>query len=188
MSEESKTILFMVAAFVSTIVAFAVSREAPEKTAADEVGKPLVAIENPLDVTRMKIVKFDPGEGSMEPFEVAKVDGRFSIPSHQNHPADESNHLVDAVIGVNNVEILSSVTDQAGNHEDFGVLDPTSDQLGRGAQGVGTRVTLSDDGGEDLADFIIGKKVDSAPSQYYVRQAGNDQVYTVELKPEGLST
>jgi hypothetical protein len=188
MSENSKTILFLAVAFVSTIFAFAVSREAPEKTAADEVGKPLVAIENPLDVTRMKIVKFDPGEGSMEPFEVAKVDGRFSIPSHQNHPADESTHLVDAVTGINNVEILSSVSDQAGNHEDFGVLDPTSDQLGRGAQGVGTRVTLSDNGGEDLADFIIGKKVDSAPSQYYVRRAGNDQVYTVELKPEGLST
>ena len=42
MSEDSKTLLFLAIAFVSAIFAFAVSREAPEKTAADEVGKPLV--------------------------------------------------------------------------------------------------------------------------------------------------
>ena len=51
-----------------------------------------------------------------------------------------------------------------------------------------SRVTLSDDDGADLADFIIGKKVSAADGQYYVRQAGNDQVYTVNLTPEDLST
>ena len=188
MSEDSKTLLFLAIAFVSAIFAFAVSREAPEKTAADEVGKPLVAIENPLDVTRMKIIQFDSNEGRAKPFEVAKVDGRFSIPSHENYPADESDHLVRAVTGVNNRIILSSVTDESGNHHDFGVLDPVNDQLGKGAEGVGTRVTLSDSDGGDLADFIIGKKVGAADGQYYVRQAGNDQVYTVHLMPEDLST
>ncbi len=188
MNEDSKTLLFLAIAFVSAIFAFTVSREAPEKTAADEVGKPLVAIENPLDVTRMKIIQFDSNEGRAKPFEVAKVEGRFSIPSHENYPADESDHLVRAVTGVNNRTILSSVTDQSGNHHDFGVLDPANDQLGKGAEGVGTRVTLSDDDGADLADFIIGKKVSAADGQYYVRQAGNDQVYTVNLTPEDLST
>ncbi len=188
MSEDSKTLLFLAIAFVSTILAFAVSREAPEKKAVDEVGKPLVAIENPLDVTRMKIIQFDSNEGRAKPFEVAKVEGRFSIPSHENYPADESDHLVRAVTGVNNKIILSSVTDQSGNHHDFGVLDPANDQLGKGAEGVGTRVTLSDGDGADLADFIIGKKIGAADGQYYVRQAGNDQVYTVNLTPEDLST
>lgn len=188
MSEQSKTILFLCIAFVSAIVAFAVSREAPEKTAADLVGESLVAIEDPLRVSRMRIVEFDPSEGRAEPFEVAKVDGLFSIPSHENHPADQSDHLVDAVAGVNHAEILSSVTDQAGNHGDFAVRDPASGGLGRGAEGVGKRVTFSTSNGEPLADFIIGKKVAGTDDQYYVRQASNDHVYTAVLDPASLST
>ena len=188
MSEQGKTILFLCVAVVSTLVAFGVSREAPEKTAADQIGQPLVAIEDPLQVARLRIVDFDASEGEPAPFEVSKVDGRFSIPSHENHPADQSDHLVDAVTGVNYAEILSSVTDQAGNHEDFGVVDPTAGELGRGAKGVGKRVTFHSAKGDPLADFIIGKKVTGSEDQYYVRQASNDQVYTVKLDPASLST
>ena len=188
MSEQGKTILFLCVAVVSTLVAFGVSREAPEKTAADQIGQPLVAIEDPLQVARLRIVDFDASEGEPTPFEVSKVDGRFSIPSHENHPADQSDHLVDAVTGVNYAEILSSVTDQAGNHEDFGVVDPTAGELGRGAKGVGKRVTFHSAKGDPLADFIIGKKVTGSEDQYYVRQASNDQVYTVKLDPASLST
>ena len=188
MSEQGKTILFLCLAVVSTLVAFAVSREAPEKTAADQIGQPLVAIEDPLEVARLRIVDFDASEGAAAPFEVSKVDGRFSIPSHENHPADQSDHLVDAVTGVNYAEILASVTDQAGNHGDFGVVDPTAGELGRGAKGVGKRVTFHSAKGNPLADFIIGKKVAGSEDQYYVRQASNDQVYTVKLDPASLST
>ncbi|MEC7696473.1 MAG: DUF4340 domain-containing protein [Planctomycetota bacterium] len=188
MSEQGKTILFLCVAVVSTLVAFGVSREAPEKTAADQIGQPLVAIEDPLEVARLRIVDFDASEGEPAPFEVSKVDGRFSIPSHENHPADQSDHLVDAVTGVNYAEILASVTDQAGNHEDFGVVDPTAGELGRGAKGIGKRVTFHSAKGDPLADFIIGKKVTGSEDQYYVRQASNDQVYTVKLDPTSLST
>ena len=188
MSEESKTVSFLVVAFVSAIIAFAVSREAPEKTAADLVGESLVQIEDPLEVARMRIVEFDPSEGGAQPFEVAKINGLFSIPSHENHPADQSDHLVDAVTGVNHTKILSSVTNESGNHGDFGVRDPASSGLGRGAEGVGKRITFSSPEGEPLADFIIGKKVAGGENQYYVRQASNDQVYTVALDPTSLST
>ncbi|MDG2207816.1 MAG: DUF4340 domain-containing protein [Pirellulales bacterium] len=188
MSQEIKTFLFLVVAFVSAIIAFAMSREAPEKTAADLVGESLVEIEDPLEVARMRIVEFDPSEGQSVPFEVAKIDGLFSIPSHENHPADQSDHLVDAVTGVNYTKILSSATDEAGHHDEFGVRDPASSGLGRGAEGVGKRITFSSKEGEPLADFIIGKKVVGAEGQYYVRQANNDQVYTVSLDPTSLST
>ena len=188
MSEEIKTFLFLVVAFVGAIIAFAMSREAPEKTAADLVGESLVEIEDPLEVARMRIVEFDPSEGQSVPFEVAKIDGLFSIPSHENHPADQSDHLVDAVTGVNYTKILSSATDEAGHHDEFGVRDPASSGLGRGAEGVGKRITFSSKEGEPLADFIIGKKVVGAEDQYYVRQANNDQVYTVSLDPTSLST
>ena len=188
MSEQGKTILFLCVAVASTLVAFALSREAPEKTAADQIGQPLVAIEDPLDVARLRIVDFDVSEGAPSPFEVSKVDGRFSIPSHENHPADQSDHLVDAVTGINYAEILASVTDQSGNHRDFGVVDPTAGELGRGAKGAGKRVTFHSANGEPLADIIIGKRVEGTENQYYVRQASNDQVYTVKLDPASLST
>ena len=188
MSEELKTVSYLGIALVVAIGAFAISREAPQMTAGDLVGQAFVEIENPLEVKRLKIVKFDSASGEQDPFEVAKVGELYSIPSHENYPADARDHLVDAVTIVNDTEILASVSDRSGAHAEFGVVDPSDESLRPGAEGVGTRVTMTGNDSSPLADFIIGKKVADTDQQYYVRYADKDQVYAVEIDPDKLST
>ncbi len=188
MSEEVKTIGFLFAALVTGIAAFVVSREAPQRTAEDDIGSAFVDIEDPLQVQRLKIVTFDNETGKPEPFEVGKVDGVYCIPSHEDYPADAQDHLAEAVNFVNNVEILDVVDDSPAAHQDFGVLDPLSVSVGGGESGVGMRVTMSTEDGKIMADFVIGDEVKGGEGQRYVRRAGKDQVYTVQIDPGKLST
>ena len=188
MSEEVKTIAFLFAALITGIAAFVVSREAPQRTAAVDIGTAFVDIEDPLQVQRLKVVKYDDETGKPEPFEVGKVDGLYCIPSHENYPADAQDHLAEAVNFVNNVEILDVIDDSSAGHRDFGVLDPLSASVGRGESGVGMRVTMSTEDGQNLADFVIGDEVKGGEGQRYVRRADKQQVYTVKIDPSKLST
>ena len=81
MSEEVKTITFLAGALITGIAAFVVSREAPERTATVDIGTAFVEIDDPLKVQRLKIVEYDDETGEPQPFEVAKIDGRYRIPA-----------------------------------------------------------------------------------------------------------
>ena len=50
-------------------------------------------------------------------------------------------------------------------------------------KGIGQRITLTNEAGETLADYIIGKKVEGEENAYYVRKAKplEDEVYITEL-------
>src|SRR6185295_15012033 len=52
----------------------------------------------------------------------------------------------------------------------------------------GTRVTMWDDQNTALADLIVGKPVRDQEGQRYVRLAGQDVVYVIEIDPAKLST
>nr|NIP85470.1 hypothetical protein [Planctomycetales bacterium] len=75
MSEEVKTLAFLTGALVTGIAAFVVSREAPQRTAAADVGTAFVQIDDPLRMQRLKVVTYDSETGKPEPFEVGKVSG-----------------------------------------------------------------------------------------------------------------
>lgn len=188
MNELIRTLSIIGAAVLLALAAFLVGRDSPEITAASEVGKHFVAIDDSSAVKGLKIVKFDDTTNRTEEFEVAQIDGLWRIPSHQNYPADAEQHLVDAATSVMNVEILDAVSDDKGSHEEYGVLDPT--QLGEtaGATGVGDRVSLLDAQRKPIAEFIIGRQVQDQMGQRYARRVGLDQVYVVKIDPSRLST
>ena len=70
----------------------------------------------------------------------------------------------------------------------IGVIDPMSPKLEVGQKGVGTRVTMSDEQIKPLVDLIVGKPVRDAEGQRYVREAGRDVVYVIEIDPSKLTT
>jgi len=82
---------------------------------------------------------------------------------------------------------LDKVTEDVGDHELYGVIEPDA-KLRPGAAGVGKRVTIEDKAGNKLAQFIIGKQVEDRPELYYVRVPGQNQVYKVQVKTDKLST
>ncbi len=187
MSQEVKTITLVALAVVCGIAAMYSSREAKEITELDLVGTKFVNVD-PLEVTRLKVARFDPVTGERHPFEVAKSGDVFSIPSHEGYPADAKDRIKDSVNLLNGSDILALASKAKESHEDFGVLDPEDTSLGQGATGVGMRVTMSAGGDEPLADFIIGKEVKGQKNQHYVRKAGQNEVYVIEIQPDKLST
>ena len=188
MSEPVKTMLLGVLAVGLVAWAVAVSIERPQRTAEDNVGTLLRDVTDAqAKVTSIKIVNFDAKTGKPQPFEVTKTKAGYTIPSHENYPADQGKHLAQAAASVSKLKVISVAGDKKA-HEDFGVVDPEGAGVGLGAANVGTRVTLKDAKGDNLADFIIGKTVADAQGQRYVRLAGKNQVYTVAIDMQYLST
>ena len=121
MNENLKTALFAGAALLIAGVAWLAgpSHQRPTPTGEEARGKPMFgeALDDPLLVTRLEIMRFDDASRKCLPFEVAQVKGRrtapaadpkqkspppaageirWSIPSHSDYPADAKEHLAQA--------------------------------------------------------------------------------------------
>ncbi len=161
----------------------------PDHSAPAEVGSKLFDdFKDPLAAKSLEVTKFDEDTATIRPFKVAQVDGVWSIPSHDNYPADAQDHMAAAATSLLDLTILGEVSRKAGDQELYGVITPDPKTLSQGATGVGTRVTLRDGKDKVLADLVIGKAVKDQPALRYVREEGRDPIYTVAINTEQLST
>ena len=150
MKEKTKTLTFLaVAATVWVLVlvtwpslpvsspdTFAISRSIPSSPIR-------------CAVTNMEIVEFDDQRGEVHPLQVAQVDvmkgkTRWSIPSHDDYPADAKDQLAAAAAGLMGLKILDMLSDNQGDQQEYGVVDPDPKVLKVGATGVGQRVVMKD--------------------------------------------
>ena len=120
------------------------------------VGKPLFEEFEPLKVASLEIVKYDEETGKETPFEVARLDGIWSIPSHDNYPADAKDQVTEAATSMMGLEVLSVASDNTADHKLYGVVDPDPKTLKPGAVGVGTRVVMKDKDKKSLVAMVIG--------------------------------
>lgn len=189
MSESIKTVIFVGVAALALAVAW-LTRPAPFYDAPEaDLGTDLFAdFTDPLSAQSLEIIKYDEDQGALEPFMVAKVDDVWSIPSHQNYPADAADHLKTAATALIGVEKLDIVSDSASDHATFGVIEPEPGKLTLGTEGVGTRVTLKDKDDGVLASLVIGKEDPDQASVRYVRKPGQDRVYAVALDTSKFTT
>ena len=188
MTEALKTVIFVVAAVVTVTAAYLLNSVDNSVDVQQYVGQELTE-EIDLDAPRsLEIVKFDRSTASIRKFEVAEVDGVWSIPSKDNYPADATQQMADAVTSLMDRRILRIAGETAESHAEYGVVDPLAPKLDTRSTGVGTRVTMTDADGVALIDLIIGKAVKDNPAQRYVRRVNQDVVYVVELDPSKLST
>jgi len=193
MNENSKTTVFVVAAAVVVVLAwFSRPRMQDFDAPPEVVGQTLFDIK-PLDVTSLEITQYDEPTGQVKPFKVALVKDRWSIPSHQNYPADARDQLADAATSLTNRTVLALVSSDAGDHAQYGVIDPLSKNLKAGTTGVGMRVVMRDKNDKTVADLVVGREVPGErKGLHYVRRAdedGNllDAVFEVEINPDKLS-
>ncbi|MGA2034908.1 MAG: DUF4340 domain-containing protein [Thermoguttaceae bacterium] len=193
MNENAKTVTVVGVAAALVLIAWW-ARPGLESSAKpkDEVGQKLVADFNPLTAASLEIIEFDEDTATVRPFLVAQATDkgktRWSIPSHDNYPADAQDQVADAATSLLGLKILSVESSDPGEHAKFGVVDPGSKDLKVGDTGVGMRVTMKDKGGKVLLSLIIGKAVPDAKNNLrYVRAAGSDSVYVVAAKTEKLS-
>jgi hypothetical protein len=194
MSENNKTILFVFVAAVVAVVAWAARPRLPGfDEAVDVINQPLFPeFTNPLAATSLEIVQFDEQAGQVKPFKVAQVKtekglGGWSIPSHENYPADAKDHLAEAATNLMDLKVLGLATQNQGDFYTYGVVDPMGKDVKAGAVGVGMRVTMRDKDDKVLLSLIVGKEVPDRRDIRYVRKIDQDPVYEVALKTDKLS-
>lgn len=186
MKDSSQTLVFLGAAIVA--VFFAMYSQPSDATyqADEQIGRPLFSAES-NKATAMRIVRFDEASATLREFEVAEKDGLWSLPSKGGYPADAAEQMAAATAGVAELEILNIASLSAGDHAEYGVVEPSSD-LDPGQTGVGKRVVLESADGETLVDIVIGAEVRGEDDQRYVRRTSQDPVYVVRINPEDFST
>ena len=187
MSEQVKTVLYIVVAGVSLLVAWVVRPASPSRDPLNDTGQAFFAdFTDPLDAASLEIVEFDEETASARAFKVARHDGVWSIPSHENYAADAENQFANAATSMIGLIKGSIVSDSPSDHELYGVIDPT--QAEPGAIGVGMRITLANETSQALADLIIGKLAKGQDNQYYVREPGRVRVYLCTIDTDNFST
>jgi hypothetical protein len=143
------------------------------------------AFKDPFAATSLQVVEYDATTSSPSIFKVEFKNGKWTIPTHHDYPADGKDRLAQtatSLLGIRK-DKLQSVRKE--DHAACGVLDP--EEAGGEAKDKGRRVTLRDAGGAALADLIIGKKADEDGKKVFVRVPGQTRVYAVKMEVD-LST
>lgn len=190
MNENIKTLIFVAVAAVALGVGGAVNWYTPSanNVASVSTGPLFADFADPSAAKAMEIIEFDQDTATVLPFKVAQIKGRWSIPSHEDYPADAARQLAEAAANMIDAKKLSIASTDESSYEDFGVIDPDPKKLSSGATGVGKRVTIQDKSNKPLADLIIGKEYEDKPGLRYVRVPGQAAVYVAAIKTDKFST
>ncbi|MGH8015797.1 MAG: DUF4340 domain-containing protein, partial [Candidatus Zixiibacteriota bacterium] len=183
MDENKKTIWFAGAALVLMALAWAVSpgRITPEEFI--DQGEPFFAeFTDPNEATTLEVIDYDKETGSSLPFKVTFENGKWSIPSHYNYPADGEQHLANTAASVIEMKKDDYRSSSVAEHEKFGVVDPMDENVA--LKGRGQRLTIKGKGEKLLADLIVGDTVENKEGFRFVRVPGQSRVYAVKTDIE----
>lgn len=181
MDETRKTIYFAGAAVVLALAAFIFSPSRITPDAFQDQGEAFYPeFTDPNQATTLEVIDFDEASGTARPFKVTFAGGRWTIPSHNNYPADAKERLAQTAAGVIDIKKDDFRTSSAADHERCGVVDPL-DATAPGLTGRGSRVTLKGADDQVLADFIIGYEVPDREGFRFVRLPGQNRVYAARM-------
>ncbi len=193
MNENAKTLTLVAVAAGVVVLAIVTRPSLPVSSQENLTNQALFAkFTDPLAVTNLEIVEFDEGRGEVHPFQVAQVQHKgknlWSIPSHDDYPADAKDQVASAAAGLMGLKVVEMVSEDQGDQREYGVIDPDPKALKVGQTGVGEKVIMKDKEGKELLSLVIGKEVPGRPGLRYVRKVGQAPIYIVEAKTEKLST
>lgn len=181
MNETRKTLIYVGAAVVLAAVAYLASPRKITPEAFSDQGAPFFPdFKDPNEATTLEIVSFDDAAGAAVPFKVTFKDGRWTIPSHNNYPADAKDRLAKTAAGVIDIKRDDYRSDNVAEYPKFGVVDPM-EPAASGLSGRGTHVTLRDAQDRMLADFIVGKQVEGSSGFRFVRVPSEKRVYAARM-------
>jgi hypothetical protein len=183
MNETKRTIIFGGVAVVLALLAFIT---APARVAPDaffDLGEVFFPeFTDPNAAASLEVIDYDQETGAAIPFKVINNNGKWSIPSHHDYPADGKDRLARtaaSVIGIKKDEFRS---DNVTDHEFLGVIDPL-DETVTTLKGRGQRITLKGSNDEVLADLIISKEdIEGRENFRFVRIPGQKRVYASRME------
>jgi len=199
-----KTVIFIVGGLIVFLVAILMQPGEPETNRQQNIGEELFPeFTDATNATSLEITKYDRATGKPQTFNVARVDGVWSLPSSENYPADAEDQMVEAATGLMGLTVVDLIEDSQSDLAEYGVVDPTSELAGEvDPEDIGTRVVMKSvnkDGEEEtLVSLIIGRNVRKdeedvliGEDQRYVMKLGENTesaVLVTEVKTEKLST
>ncbi len=162
---------------------------AVDTLSADLSGQPLVKGNKeiaPEQIVELTVATWDDSLGKAKIFNVRKNDGKWTIPSYFNYPADGGSRVGNTAGGFLNVPRGPRVTQDAKQHKDLGVLDPTPKE--GAVASTDKRVTLKDQSGAVVVDLIVGNMASNGDGMRYVRDADSNDVYTAKVNADISTT
>jgi hypothetical protein len=180
MRERVITLIFVAVAAALAITAAWVRPESTTQNLFDDLGQAFYPkFVDPLACKALEVVAYDEATATARPFKVEFRNHRWSLPSHFNYPADAQNRLAKTAAALMDLKKESIRSDSVSDHASLGVIDPL-DQKATSLTGRGKRVTLRDEKGVVLADFVLGKPVEGKPGYRYIRVPGQKRTYAVK--------
>jgi hypothetical protein len=187
MSELKKTMFLAGGAAALALLAFVTAPRPPAPDAFADRGEAFFPdFEDPNAAATLEVVEFDEEAGAARPFKVTNSGGRWTIPSHHDYPADGEDRLARTAAGVMGIHKDDFRSDNVADHEALGVVDPL-DEGATSLKGRGQRVTLKDESGAVLADFVVGQQPEGRDGFRFVRIPGQKRVYAARMDVD-LST
>jgi hypothetical protein len=177
LNETQKTILFGGAAIVLALLAFVTAPSPVTPDAFLDQGEAFFPeFTDPNSATTLEVIEYNEETGEAIPFKVTNQNGRWSIPSHHDYPADGKDRLAKTAAGVIGLKKDDFRSDNISDHEACGVIDPLNESLVTSG-GRGKRVTIKGENDKILADIIVGKEVPDRAGLRFVRLPDQKRVY-----------
>ena len=183
MNENTKSIAFI--AVTAAFVALAIYTT-PEKidptSKGSQMGQALFETFDTRSATGIEIVEIDEENLEAKSIEIAQTDKGWWIrrPQKPDYPANADNQVKDVSTILLDLRILDVASEGAGEHAQYGVVDPS--KANPGDAGVGKSIALKNSSGSNLAQLIIGNEVEGLSRTRYVRKPQENTVYTAEVQ------
>lgn len=188
MSEMRRTAVFAAVALALLILTWGTApRISVPEVFADRGELLFPEFRDPNAAASLEVIEFDAGSASVRPFKVQNRNGRWTIPSRYDYPADARDRLAQTAAAVIALRKDDFASDSAADHERRGVLDPLDTTLPT-LTGRGTRLIVRGARDQLLADVIIGHHVEDSPGFRYVREVGQRRVYISNVGDLKIST
>ncbi len=179
MNENKKTLWFAGVAAGLMILAYLVSPGRITPEAFIDQGQPFFAdFTDPNEATTLEVIDYSKETGASIPFKVSFENGKWSIPSHYDYPADGQKQLSNTAAAVIEIKKDDYRSSSVAEHEKFKVVDPLDENTALG--GRGQRITIRGKGEKLLADLIIGDSVSGKPGFRFVRVPDQSRVYAAK--------
>ena len=182
MTEWTKTLLFAVAACV--LVGLAVASQSLTKPAGsmtfERVGEEFYPdFKSPLDAQSLEVVSYDDSTSVIKTFDVKWGENGWTI-SPYGYPADAKDQLEKTAASVVGIERTGLASRRESDQAQYSVIDPLNEDATK-LKGRGKRITLKDEKGEVLADYILGEAVKGREGYYYVRKPKEKETYIAKI-------
>jgi hypothetical protein len=179
MSETRKTITFGVVALILLLAAFLTTPGSVAPDDFSDVGEAFFPdFADPNIATTLEVIEYDEETASARPFKVTFKDGRWTIPSHHDYPADGKDRLARTAAGLIGLKKDDYRTSNVADYEACAVVDPLDEATA--LKGRGKRVTIKDANDQVLADLIFGQKLAERADLRFVRVPGQKRVYVAK--------